>query len=48
MFGKIVHEIFLNIHKSSHKILLWKTIVNNGFGAEEKSVNFRKSGGADS
>lgn len=47
MLGKIVHEIFLNTHKSSHKILLRKTISNNGLGAGEKSVNFSKSGGAD-
>lgn len=44
MFGKIVHEIFLN----THKILLWKMISNSGLGAGEKSVNVSKSGCADS
>lgn len=48
MFGKIVHEIFLNTHKSSHKILLRKTISNSGLGAGEKSVNVSKLGCADS
>ena len=48
MLGKTADDLVLNIYKSLYETLLGKRTMNNVFGAGEKSVNFSKSGGADS